>query len=61
MKKHHHNDPVAHNPNSRPEIHEAIATRAYELWQEQGKPENQADELWLQAERELNSEKTAHV
>jgi hypothetical protein len=59
MKKHHHNDPVAHDPNSRSEIHEAIAARAYELWLERGKPENQADELWFQAERELKTEKLA--
>ena len=56
MKNHHHNGPIhSTSPNSRSVIHESIATRAYELWEAHGWPENQADELWLQAERELVS------
>ncbi len=51
MKNHHHNGPI--HPTSRSLIHEAIATRAYELWVRDGKPENQADAIWLEAEQEL--------
>jgi hypothetical protein len=31
----------------------AIARRAQELWEEEGRPEGRAHEHWLQAEREL--------
>lgn len=58
MKNHHHQGHIAPTANSRSQIHEAIAARAYELWEKQGKPENQADALWLQAERELMAERT---
>jgi len=50
MKNHHHNGPI--HPTSRSITHEAIATRAYELWESYGKPENQSDEIWMEAERE---------
>jgi hypothetical protein len=50
MKNHHHNGPIT---TSRSLLHESIATRAYELWEMHGWPENQADEFWLQAECEL--------
>jgi len=49
MKNHHHN---GHHATSKSVLHEAIATRAYELWLSHGQPENQSDEIWLEAERE---------
>ena len=58
MKNHHHQGHIAPDANSRTQIHEAIATRAYALWEQQGKPEDQADALWIQAERELGAEPT---
>jgi hypothetical protein len=51
MKNHHHNDPI--DPSSRSVIHDSIASLAYEIWLRDGKPENQADAHWLEAEREL--------
>jgi len=57
MKNHHHDGPVTPQPNSRSVIHEAIATRAYALWLDRGQPDNQADEIWLEAERELHTER----
>ena len=57
MKNHHHDGPVAPQPNSKGVIHETIAMRAYSLWLSHGQPENQADEIWLEAERELHSER----
>ncbi len=51
MKNHHHNGPI--HPTSRERIHEALATRAYELWMRDGEPENRAPEFWLAAEKEL--------
>ena len=54
MKNHHHNGPVqSSSPNARSAIHDAIATRAHELWVGYGYPENQAEAIWLQAEQEL--------
>jgi Protein of unknown function (DUF2934) len=34
-----------------------IAQRAYELWQQQGCPENSAEHDWLQAEQEFDEER----
>lgn len=59
MKNHHHNGHVAPSANSPAHIHEAISVRAYALWEKQGKPEGQAEALWLQAERELIAERSA--
>jgi len=53
MKNHHHNGPHLPTANSRSVIHETIAARAYDLWLQDGKPEDQADAHWLQAEREM--------
>jgi hypothetical protein len=33
--------------------YDAIAKRAYELWEKAGKPEGQETEHWLQAEKEI--------
>lgn len=52
MKNHHHNGHIDPTSTSRGMIHETIAMRAYELWVNDGKPENQADAFWLAAERE---------
>ena len=35
------------------EIREIIKRRAYEIWEEQGRPPGRADEHWLLAEREI--------
>ena len=58
MKNHHHQGHVAPTDNSRTQIHEKIAARAYALWENKGRPDNEADALWLQAEHELISERT---
>lgn len=47
----HHNDPIKHTAIN--VMHEAIATKAYELWMREGSPENQSDSIWLAAEQEL--------
>ena len=59
MKNHHHQGHVAPTANSPTQIHEAIALRAYLLWEKAGKPENQNEKFWLQAERELVEERTS--
>ena len=51
MKQTHHNNSIQHTTIST--IHEAIATKAYELWMREGSPENQSDAIWLAAEQEL--------
>jgi DUF2934 family protein len=33
-----------------------IKTRAYEIWERNGKPEGKEDEFWQQAEQELRNE-----
>jgi hypothetical protein len=35
------------------DLHDLIAQRAYELWQQEGRPDGRAWQHWLQAEREL--------
>lgn len=47
----HHNGPVRDTTTHL--IHEAIATRAYEIWLHAGRPDDQAESHWLQAEQEL--------
>ena len=37
--------------------HEAIARRAHQLWEEAGQPDGQDAAHWLQAERELHSQR----
>jgi hypothetical protein len=36
-----------------------IRERAYELWQQSGKPDGSEMDFWLQAEQELSKEKPA--
>lgn len=57
MKNHHHNGPVSPDANSRTMIHESIASRAYELWEQAGRPDHQAETHWLQAEDQLMAER----
>jgi hypothetical protein len=38
---------------------EQIIHRAYELWEQNGKPEGRDDEFYHQAERELNAQDPA--
>lgn len=43
------------HPATRALIHETIAVRAYELWEKNGRPDNQALDHWLHAEHDLLS------
>jgi hypothetical protein len=43
-------------PNGALPTHEEITRYAYKLWLKLGKPEGQADVIWLDAERRLLSE-----
>lgn len=57
MKNHHHNGHVkSGSGNSVTEIHESIAERAYAIWEKRGRPENEAESTWLEAEREIVKE-----
>ena len=38
-----------------------IATRAYELYEQRGRGESQADQDWLEAEREIRKEQAGHA
>ena len=42
------NRPVSHEM-----IHAVIAAKAYDLWEHRGRPDNQAEAMWLEAERDL--------
>jgi hypothetical protein len=49
------NDPPIPNPaptRALP-LHDAIAVRAYQLWEGYGRPEGRDVEIWLEAERQL--------
>ncbi|WP_094193608.1 DUF2934 domain-containing protein [Bradyrhizobium viridifuturi] len=37
-------------------VDEAVAARAYELWEKAGKPEGRDEEFWCLAEQELLNE-----
>ena len=39
---------------------EAIRTRAHELWELAGKPNNHHDHFWIEAERELAEKRIRH-
>jgi len=39
------------------DLEERIRQRAYELWEDSGRPEGGAEEFWHRAERELKGEK----
>ena len=41
-----------------PKDHEKIRQRAYEIWNRDGRQHGQADDHWLQAERELGGAET---
>jgi hypothetical protein len=54
MKNHHHNSPIhAHSAVDVAPVHEAISSRARELWVDRGRPENQDEAIWLEAEAQL--------
>ena len=38
---------------------ERVRTRAYEIWEREGRPEGGAERDWLEAEEELRAEDTA--
>ncbi len=57
MKNHHHTHTHPEGDNSTTAIHEAIAQRAYLLWEKRGKPESQAEALWIEAEHQLVTER----
>jgi len=41
------------HPETRALIHETIAIRAYEIWEKRGRPDHEALDHWLEAEREF--------
>ena len=41
------------------DLHERIRRRAYELWQQEGRPEGRADDHWHRAEAQLRGEPEA--
>jgi hypothetical protein len=45
--------PSPESPDSRELIHAVIAAKAYDLWEHSGRPDNQAEAMWLEAERDL--------
>ncbi len=44
---------LEHNTETAELIHERTQCRAYELWEERGRPEGSPEEDWYVAEREL--------
>ncbi len=66
-KSQHSYSPESHNGNhetsadARPErlSESEIASRAYQRWQHRGRPDGSAEEDWLEAEREVESQQAA--
>ncbi len=52
------NDETQFSADARPErlSESEIASRAYERWQHRGRPDGSAEEDWLEAEREVESQ-----
>jgi hypothetical protein len=62
MKNHHHQHHAEATKNSSSVIHATIAARAYAIWETNGKPDNQADAHWLEAEQEqITGKRVAHT
>jgi hypothetical protein len=51
----HHESLMASTTNDNME--DEIRRRAYELWEQYGRPDGGAEEFWLKAEREINQAK----
>jgi hypothetical protein len=49
------NHPVGHAKVERAPTHAEIAKRAYEIWLEQGSPDNVAERNWIEAQQQLQS------
>lgn len=49
------NETPSHTEVERAPTHAEIARRAYELWLEQGSPENAAERNWIEATQQLQS------
>ena len=49
------NESPSHSAVERAPTHVEIAKRAYELWLEQGSPENAAERNWIEAQQQLQS------
>jgi hypothetical protein len=45
--------PLSASTATQPPTHEEISGRAQELWEKYGRPEGRDEEIWLEAEREL--------
>lgn len=52
---------VAHRAILQVDVEEAIRTRAYELWEQHGRPDGSALQDWLRAESEIGRLHGAHT
>lgn len=50
---------ITNGSNGEP-TQDAIALRAYSLWEHRGHPQNQELEIWLQAEAQLRQSQNQH-
>jgi hypothetical protein len=50
---------LTNGPQPEP-THEQIALKAYSLWEQQGRPQNQEIAIWLQAETSLRQSENRH-
>jgi len=51
------NDPVTQRTQNSP--HEEIAARAYQLWEERGRPIGSPEDDWSRAEKEISAQEAA--
>ena len=45
--------PPNEDPRSNPSVHDQVARRAHELWEQDGRPQGRHEQHWLEAERQL--------
>jgi hypothetical protein len=50
---------LTNGPSCEP-THDEIALRAYSLWEQQGRPQNQEVAIWLRAEAQLRQSQHEH-
>jgi hypothetical protein len=50
--------PLSASTTAQPPTHEEISRRAQELWEKYGRPEGRDEDIWLEAERELQRNAT---
>jgi hypothetical protein len=50
-----------HDTETAAMLHKRVSERAYQIWEEHGRPHGMEHQNWIQAEREIEGQQTAEV